>query len=129
MFVVRQKYRLCKIVNFDLCFYVKLYHCKKLYIYNRLIFFHFDSMNIKKCSFDIFTSQNQKKKTPSLTCYLTESRYLLTIFRKYPHSNIHLFLLQGEHSGPKCYMCDGVIEPDNCRTIGYCEMDEVIFIL
>ena len=25
-------------------------------------------------------------------------------------------------------MCDDVIEPENCRTTGYCDMDEVIFL-
>nr|XP_034322090.1 integumentary mucin C.1-like isoform X3 [Crassostrea gigas] len=33
----------------------------------------------------------------------------------------------GEHSGPKCYMCDDVIEPENCRTTGYCKIDELCF--
>nr|XP_034322096.1 integumentary mucin C.1-like isoform X9 [Crassostrea gigas] len=33
----------------------------------------------------------------------------------------------GEHSGPKCYMCDDVIETENCRTTGYCKIDELCF--
>lgn len=35
------------------------------------------------------------------------------------------FLQQDERSEPKCYMCDDVIKPENCRTIGYCDLDEV----
>lgn len=35
------------------------------------------------------------------------------------------FLQQDERSEPKCYMCDDVIKPENCRTTGYCDLDEV----
>uniref|UniRef100_K1PS03 Ig-like domain-containing protein n=1 Tax=Magallana gigas TaxID=29159 RepID=K1PS03_MAGGI len=32
-----------------------------------------------------------------------------------------------ERSEPKCYMCDDVIQPENCRTTGYCDLDEQCF--
>ena len=45
----------------------------------------------------------------------------------FPCCIIHIsFFFSDERAEPKCYMCDDVIEPENCRTTGYCDIDEVI---
>lgn len=70
--------------------------------------------------------KSKPEKTQSLTCYL----YWIMLLANYFTENIHILTFiafsKGEHSETKCYMCDDVMEPENCRTTGYCEIDEVM---